>query len=159
MKKVQLTFMYLLLIFIWAGCSEDKDLEIDSKKSETVTNQDSIASLYKVIIGEWKLIKSIPEGNTLKGINHFSFYSDSSYVIHFVPEARTYQGKYEIIKRDDWKLGTIDYKYLPTKYWLRLFQSADFYEDFPFVIESHKMHINLGGFTYIYTAFMFERVK
>lgn len=72
---------------------------------------------------------------------------------------RLYQGKYEIIKRDDWKLGTIDYKYLPTKYWLRLFQSADFYEDFPFVIESNKMHINLGGFTYIYTAFMFERVK
>ena len=40
--------IYLLLMFIGAGCSEDKDLEIDSKKNETVTNQDSIASLYKV---------------------------------------------------------------------------------------------------------------
>ena len=72
---------------------------------------------------------------------------------------RFYQETFEIVEQDYWEVPTIDYKQLPTNYYLRLFRGADFYEDFPFVIEDNIMHINVCGPTYFYTAFMFERVK
>lgn len=156
--------MCFLLIIILAGCSKDEESEIApiTYSSENHSILNSNASLYKEIMGEWKLVKTIPEGNTLIGVDYMCFYSDSIYTYHFVPDSKTYQGKFEIIERDNWEVPTIDYKHLPTNYWLKLVRQSDYSEDpweYPFVIENNKMHINLGGWTYSYTAYMFERVK
>lgn len=148
--------MCFMLIIGFVGCNKDDDSNNLSYKESCISGD---SSLYKEIMGEWELVKAIPEGNTLNGIDYFSFYPEGSYTYHFVPESKTYQGKYEIIERENWAIPTIDYKYLPTNYFLRLFRGADFCEDFPFVIEGNIMNINVWGYTYIYTAFMFERVQ
>ena len=156
MKKVLNILMCLLLIVIFAGCSKDDDSN-DISHNESCISGDT--SLYKEILGEWELVKAIPEGNTFNGIDYFCFYPDGSYTYHYNPESKTYQRIFEIIERDNWDIPTIDYKHIPTNYYLRLLRGADFCEDFPFVIEGNLMHINIWGYTYFFTAFMFERVK
>ncbi|MBQ5982002.1 MAG: hypothetical protein IJL54_07545 [Prevotella sp.] len=156
MKKNLLILLSFLLMIITAGCSNDDYSNAISHKDSCISGD---ALLYKEIMGEWKLIKAIPDGNTLMGINYFCFYSDGSSTYHFAQESKTYQGKFEIVERDNWKVSTIDYKSIPTNLYLRLYRDADYYEDFPFVIDGSKMHINVWGFTYTYTAFMFERIK
>ena len=167
MKKVFLLMSILLSLGMFCACSNDDETltkNDNGQESESYSVNEPLSSLYNNILGEWKLVKAIPEGNTLRGINYFCFYPDTSYIYHYVsdpnvPESKTYQGKFEIVEQDNWEVPTIDYKHLPTNHYLRLFGSADFYEDFPFVIEDNIMHINVYGPTYFYTAFMFERVK
>ena len=160
---VALFMMGLLLsLGLFSACSSNEEEMDNDPSSGLISNKDSCisrASLYKEIMGEWQLVKAIPEGNTIMGSDYFCFYPDTSYTYHHVGESKTYQETFEIVEQDYWEVPTIDYKQLPTNYYLRLFRGADFYEDFPFVIEGNIMHINVCGPTYFYTAFMFERVK
>ena len=158
MKKATLFLLTgFLLTIISAGCSKDDELGNDPINSETGTNQNPKALLYKEIIGGWKLVKTIPEEETFWGIDYFYFSSDGSCTYHHKLQSKFYKVKYDIIERDDWKVPTIDYRSLPTSFHLRLF--PDHYGPFPFVIEGNKMHINAMAYYYTYTAFMFERVN
>jgi hypothetical protein len=162
MKKILFMMGLLLSLGLFSACSSNEEEMDNDPSSGLISNKDSCisrASLYKEIMGEWQLVKAIPEGNTIMGSDYFCFYPDTSYTYHHVGESKTYQETFEIVEQDYWEVPTIDYKQLPTNYYLRLFRGADFYEDFPFVIEDNIMHINVCGPTYFYTAFMFERVK
>ena len=147
MKKKFCLTMAALFMMSLCGCSNDDgdNLIYDNP--------------CKDIIGEWKLVKAIPEGDTLLGIDFFCFYPDSSFTCNNVTESGTFHGKFEVNEQQNWEVGTIDYKHLPTNYCLWLYNDIETFATFPFVIEGDKMHINVGGPSYVYSAFMFERVK
>jgi len=156
MKRNLYMMSVLLSLGLFSACSSNEDgMYNDPNKDSCISR----ASLYKEIMGEWKLVKAIPEGNTIMGSDYFCFYPDTSYTYHHVGESKTYQNTFEIVEKDYFEVPTIDYKYLPTNYYLRLFRGADFYEDFPFVIEGNIMHINSEGARFHYSAYMFERIK
>ena len=161
MKKNGILWLFAVLIIITAGCSKDEESEIApiTYSSENHSILNSNASLYKEIMGEWKLVKAIPEGDTLLGIDYFCFYPDCSFTCNNVTESGTFHGKFEVNEQHNWEVGTIDYKHLPTNYCLWLYNDIEAFATFPFVIEGDKMHINVGGPSYVYSAFMFERVK
>lgn len=147
MKKIFCLTMAALFMMSLCGCSNDD--------GDNLTYDNP----YKDIIGEWKLVKAIPEGDTLLGIDFFCFYPDSSFTCNNVTESGTFHGKFEVNEQQNWEVGTIDYKHLPTNYCLWLYNDIETFATFPFVIEGDKMHINVGGPSYVYSAFMFERVK
>ena len=147
MKKKFCLTMAALFMMLLCGCSNDD--------GDNLTYDNP----YKDIIGEWKLVKAIPEGDTLLGIDFFCFYPDSSFTCNNVTESGTFHGKFEVNEQQNWEVGTIDYKHLPTNYCLWIYNDIETFATFPFVIEGDKMHINVGGPSYVYSAFMFERVK
>ena len=167
MKKILFVLIGVLLIIGSVGCSKDGEPEIipveegnDNSSNGGMSEMDEeTASLFKEIMGEWKLVETIPEGHTLSGIDYFCFYPDGTCTYHSAPESKTYQGKFDIIKGDNWNVPTTDDRSLPTNYRLRIFGGDELCQVFPFVIEGNKMHINILGFTYFFTALMFERVK
>lgn len=169
MKKILFMMGLLLSLGLFSACSSNEEEMDNDPSSGLISNKDScisIASLYKEIMGEWKLVKEIPEGERacFFDMDYFCFYPDTSYTcslqsINHVGESETYQNTFEIVEKDYFEVPTIDYKYLPTNYYLRLFRGADFYLDFPFVIEGNIMHINSEGARFHYSAYMFERIK
>ncbi len=166
MKTITITMCFLLTIGL-AGCGKDGEPEIipveegnDNSSNGWMSEMDEeTTSLFQEIMGEWKLVEAIPESHTLSGIDYFCFYPDGTCTYHSAPESKTYQGKFDIIKGDNWNVPTTDYRSLPTNFRLRIFGGDELCQVFPFVIEGKKMHINILGFTYIHTALMFERVN
>lgn len=154
--------MLLALVPGVMGCSADSN-EDDSvlRESQSTFNKNP----YKAILGEWMLVKSVPEMNSLGGIDYLVFYSDSTFAYHNVSfKNELLKGrKYEIVNQDC-NVGTVDMQLLPSKYRIRLIYSEKSLDghslvfDYPFLIEGNKMHLHLE-YAYTYTSYLFEHVK
>ncbi len=148
MKKKLLFIMSVLLsLEMFCACS-------NINESPEISNY---------ILGEWKLVKAIPEES---GFDYVNFLSDSSY---YYTSSRTgaikYEGKYSIIKKDC-EVGTVDYQTLQSNYSIRLYPyinqlnnyQEDIYVEHPFIILDDMMHL-YTPFAYTYSAQMFKRIK
>ena len=90
MKKVFLLMSILLSLGMFCACSNDDETltkNDNGQESESYSVNEPLSSLYNNILGEWKLVKAIPEGDTLLGIDFFCFYPDSSFTCNNVTES------------------------------------------------------------------------
>ena len=172
MKTKQLTTMMaaVLLMLGFACCSSDDGEAVITNGEVEVTGEEaestSADSIHKAILGEWKFTKSATGSESLSGVDRLVFYSDSTFAYHLTSSGdEMLKGwKYEIVNYDC-NVGTVDMQQIPSKYLLRLFYSEEsgfdgrpLAYDYCFIIEGNKMHLYME-YTYVYTSYLFERVK